>query len=253
MIRHRLARLLIVCAALVAAGCTAADGPRDGFAATDPYESFNRSILKGNLRADTYIVRPATVAYDTATPELVQHLVSNGLSHLGLATDFANYLLQADLNGSAKTLGRFALNTVLGAGGLLNPADEFGLRREANDFGLTLARYGVGEGPYLVLPLLGPTTLRDASGFVVDRAFSPTAYVGLVGSLDAVGPVTTGLGFIDARNRNFEIIDDVLYKSEDPYVTLRAAYLQRRRAAVGGEETPGSRLPDIFDDEGTTN
>ena len=93
------------------------------------------------------------------------------------------------MDGSLHTLGRFTINTVMGAGGFLNPADEFGLRRKPNDFGMTLARYGVGEGPYLVLPLLGPTTARDVSGFVVDRAFSPMTYVGVFTSAGRAGPV----------------------------------------------------------------
>lgn len=231
------------------ASCATAEGPRDGFAATDRYEGFNRSILKGNIRLDRYVLRPAAMTYDTVTPETVQHVVSNGLSHIGLANDFANYVLQGDVDNSLRTLGRFTLNTVLGAGGFLNPADEFGLRRKPTDFGLTLASYGVGEGPYLVLPLVGPTTARDFGGFLVDRALSPTAYLGYVTPADGIGPAITVMGFIDARNRNFEAIDSVLYDSEDPYVTLRAAYLQRRRAAVAGDDDPGATLPDIFEGE----
>ncbi len=242
-------RLLAIACVLVLTACSTAEGPRDGFAATDPYESFNRSLLRGNIRLDTYVLRPAAQAYDTVTPELFQHLISNGLSHLALVPDFANYVLQADVDGSLNTLGRFTINTVMGAGGFLNPADEFGLRRQPNDFGLTMARYGVGEGPFLVLPIIGPTTLRDAGGFAVDRVFQPTTYLGYVTAADAVGPSITVLGFLEARNSNFDVIDSVLYESEDPYVTLRAAYLQRRRSQVAGEDDPGSRLPDIFDDE----
>lgn len=250
MIATRLLAMLGPLLFLGVAACSTAEGPREGFAATDPYEPTNRAILKGNIRLDRYVLRPATMAYDTVAPETVQHLVTNGLAHLGLANDFANYVLQADVDGSLNTLGRFTINTVLGAGGLLNPADEFGLPRQQNDFGLTLARYGVGEGPYLVLPLLGPTTARDAGGFAVDRTvLSPTMYIGIFTPMDGVGPTSTGMGFVDARNRNFDLIDELLYDSEDPYVTLRAAYLQRRRAQVAGGDDPGARLPDIFDDE----
>ena len=242
-------RLLAIAFAIGLSACTTAEGPRDGFAATDPYESFNRSLLKGNIRLDSYVLRPAAQAYDTVTPELFQHLITNGLAHLALVPDFANYVLQADVDGSLHTLGRFTINTVMGAGGFLNPADEFGLRRKPNDFGLTLARYGVSEGPYLVLPLLGPTTARDAGGFVVDRFFQPTTYLGYVTSADAIGPSITAIGLVEARDRNFDLIDSVLYEAEDPYVTLRAAYLQRRRSLAAGDEDRGSRLPDIFDDE----
>lgn len=231
----------------IVAGCAAQEGARDGFAASDPYEPVNRGILKANIGLDTYVLRPAAQAYDLATPTTVQHIVTNGLSHLALPGDFANYVLQGDVDGSLNTLGRFTLNSVLGAGGLLNPADEFGLPRQPNDFGLTLARYGVAEGPYLVLPVFGPSTARDFTGTIVDRAFEPTTYIGAFTSMDAVGPAATGLGFVDARNRRFEQIDEILYDREDPYVVVRAAYLQRRRAAVLGEDAPGEGLPDIFE------
>lgn len=248
MFGRRLLVLLAPLAFAITSACTVAPEGREGFAATDPYESFNRTVLKNNIRIDRYFLRPTAIAYDTVTPETVQHVVTNGLSHLGLATDFANYVLQGDVDGSLHTLGRFTLNTILGAGGLLNPADEFGLPRKPTDFGLTLASYGVDEGPYLVLPLLGPSTARDFGGFIVDRALSPTAYLGFVTSADGIGPGLTFLGFVEARDRNMAIIDSVLYESEDPYVTLRAAYLQRRRAAAAGEDDPGARLPDIFED-----
>ena len=254
MIGRRLLALLAPLAFSVTAGCTVPENGRDGFARTDPYEPFNRAMLAGNIRVDRFVLRPATQAYDAVTPEVVQHMVTNGLQHLALFPDFANYLLQGDIDGSLETLGRFTLNTVLGAGGLLNPADEFGLPREANDFGLTLARWGVDEGPYLVLPLLGPSTARDFAGLIVDRAFVPTTYIGLADSsliVSAASPTVTVAGFLDARNRNFNLIDAALYESEDPYITVRAAYLQRRRSLVAGEDDPGARLPDIFEDDDT--
>lgn len=254
MTGRRLLALVAPFAFAVMTGCAVPDEGREGFAKTDPYESFNRSMLAGNIRMDKYVLRPTAQAYGTVTPEVVQHIVRNGLEHLALFPDFANYLLQGNIDGTLDTLGRFTINTVLGAGGFLNPADEFGLPRKPNDFGLTLARWGVDEGPYLVLPLFGPSTVRDFGGSIVDRAFWPTTYISVldVGDVVAVlSPVTTVVGFVDARNRNFTFIDDVLYENEDPYVTLRAAYLQRRRAQVAGEDDPGARLPDIFEDAET--
>jgi phospholipid-binding lipoprotein MlaA len=141
----------------------ASTGPRDGFAATDDYEPFSRAVHKNNIRIDRYFLRPVTQGYDYVTPTLFQHMISNGLKHIDLTNDFANYLLQGDVDGSLETLGRFTLNTVLGMGGFLDPATEFGLPKDDTDFGLTLASYGVGEGTYLVLPLVGPTTVLPAS------------------------------------------------------------------------------------------
>ena len=233
------------------AACSA-PGPRDGFAKTDEFEPMSRAFLDGNRRLDFYFLKPTAEIYDLVTPALLQHLIGNGLSHLELTGDLANYLLQGDWDRSLDTFGRFAINTIAGAGGLLDPAKDAGLRREPTDFGITLGKYGVGEGSYLVLPLLGPTTMRDTAGFIVDRAFSPTTYIGQFTSLDAVGPVTTGLGFVDARNRNAALIDEVLYEAEDSYVTLRSAYLQRRRSQVAGDEGVEDTVPDIFDDEAPT-
>ena len=235
-------------AAALLAGCTA-DGPRSGFAETDDAEPFNKAMHEVNIGLDSYVLRPVAQGYDVVTPTLIKHLIANGVSHLELPVDFANHLLQGDIDRSMDTLGRIVLNTMMGAGGLLDPATEFGLPRDENDFGLTLASWGVGEGTYLVLPLIGPSTLRDTAGFVVDMGFSPTTYIGQFTAMDGFGPTVTVLDNVDSRNRNADLIDDVLYNSEDAYVTLRAAYLQRRRALVAGEQGLEDRLPDIFDDE----
>jgi len=246
--RMRVKGLALTLLVVAVAACSA-PGPREGFAATDELEPMSRTFLAGNKRIDTFILRPTAEVYDEVTPTLIQHLIGNGLSHLELTGDFANYLLQGDVDRSLTTFWRFAINTVVGAGGLLDPAEDVGLLREPTDFGITLGRYGVGEGSYLVVPLIGSTTVRDLAGFVVDRAFSPTTYVGQFTDFDLVGPAVTGVGFVDTRNRNAAIIDEVLYEAEDPYVTLRAGYLQRRRALVAGEEGVEETLPDIFDDE----
>ncbi|MEM7189557.1 MAG: VacJ family lipoprotein [Pseudomonadota bacterium] len=241
---------MTVVAILVTAMMCACTAPEDrtGFGETDAVEPFNRRMLEGNKRMDTYLVRPAAQTYRTLTPDLIRMLVSNGLSHLALAGDMANHVLQVDVDGALATAGRFTVNTVMGAG-VLDPATEMGLPRMPDDFGLTLASYGVPEGSYLVLPLLGPTTVRDAVGFAVDRGFQPTTYLGDFGGSEFVSPGLTALNLVSRRDENFEIIDDVLYDSEDSYITLRAIYLQRRRALVRGDDGEGD-LPDIFEDEG---
>lgn len=240
--------MLAILLAMTVAGC-AAEGPRSGLAADDPYEPTNRFFHENNLRLDRYVLRPVAQGYDYVTPELFKHLIGNGISHLGLPGDVANYALQGDADRSLDALGRFTLNTIMGAGGFLDPATEFGLRRDKTDFGVTLGTYGIGEGFYLVLPVLGPSTVRDTAGFVVDRAFSPMTYVGAFTAADAAGPVVSGLEIVDRRNRNADIIDDVLYNSPDSYVTIRSGYLQRRRAQIAGEDGVQDNLPDIFDDE----
>ncbi|MEM1160040.1 MAG: VacJ family lipoprotein [Pseudomonadota bacterium] len=240
------AAILAVGLALPIAACSA-PGPRDGLAAADKVEPFNRRMLDGNKRMDTYLVRPVSQAYGAATPDLVKLLLTNGLSHLSLTGDLANHILQANVDGTLKTLGRLTLNTVIGAG-VLDPATEMGLPRSQTDFGLTLASYGVPEGTYLVLPLIGPTTARDAAGFAVDRMFRPTTYLGMVSGADGLAPGLTAVNIVNQRDQNFDLIDEVLYGSEDSYITLRSVYLQRRRSQVAGEGSTET-LPDIFDDE----
>jgi phospholipid-binding lipoprotein MlaA len=250
MMRSRMAVkwTVLACAVAVVAGC-AAEGPREGLAATDPYEPFNRRMLNVNKGLDRYALRPAAKAYDTVTPATFQFIIGNGLDYLETPIHFANYLLQGDVENSLETLGRFTLNTVLGGVGMLDPATEFGLPRQETDFGITLARWGVGEGPYFVLPLLGPSTARDLPSFVVDRAFSPLSYVGPFTTLDGLSPAVQAVDLLDTRTRNADLIDELLYETEDTYVTLRAAYLQRRRAMAAGEEGEIENLPDIFDQE----
>lgn len=243
LVRHSAAVLLLA----ILGACTA-EGPREGFAAADPYEPVNRVIHEGNVRVDRVLLRPLSQGYDFLAPTLVKHLIGNGLSHLDLPNDFANYLLQGDIDRGLNTLGRFTLNTILGAGGLLDPATEFGLPKEGTDFGVTLGRYGVGEGFYLVLPLLGPSTLRDAPSTIVDRGLSPLTYVGFFTDAEGIGPALTVTEIIDQRSRNADLIDSVLYESPDSYVTIRSAYLQRRRAKIAGEEGAIDNLPDIFDE-----
>ncbi len=244
--------LITLIGALCLSAC-ASSGPREGFAATDDAEPFNRSMHSVNVTLDEYALRPAAQAYDFATPALIQHMIGNGLNHIDLTKDFANHLLQGEFEASLRTFGRFTVNSILGMGGLLDPATEVGLPKETTDFGLTLASYDVDEGTYLVLPLVGPSTARDTFGFLVDTAFSPLTYVGPFTALDGLSPAVTAVDTIDARNRNADIIDEVLYNSEDSYVTLRSAYLQRRRSQSAGEEGAVDNLPDIFEEEAPAN
>jgi len=247
--RTRAVRSMIAVAVVAGvAACTSAD-PNADLSAADPYEGTNRAIHKFNLALDRNVLYPVAQGYDAVTPTTIKHILGNGFSHLDLPGNFANHLLQGEIDPALRTLGRFTINTVLGAGGLLDPATEFGLPKEDTDFGVTLGKAGVGEGPYLILPLLGPTTGRDLAGSIVDVAFRPTTYIGAIdASLTPEVPMAIRtLDVIDARDRNKDVIDDVLYKSEDSYVSLRSVYLQRRRALVAGDTSGADALPNIFE------
>jgi len=239
----------LLCLTLGLGACASTD-PAAGPAGMDPYEGTNRAIHSFNVGLDQYALRPAAKAYDTVTPTLFQHVIGNELSHLDLPVDIVNYALQGDFKASGRALGRFTLNTVLGAAGLLDPATEFGLPREETDFGVTLGKWGVDSGPFLMVPLIGPSNPRDLGGFAVDLAFSPSTYTGLTNSdvLNILSVPKAVLERVDARNRNADLIDNILYDSPDSYVTLRSIYLQRRQALISGG-TDTEALPDIFDEE----
>lgn len=247
----KFAAALVVAAAV--SGCASGPGPGGSFSERDPYEDTNRAIHSFNLGADQYVIRPAAQGYRTATPTLIQHMLGNMFDHFDTVTDFANYLLQGDLDRAGTAAGRFYINTFIGAGGLLDPATEFGLPKENTDFGVTLGKWGAEEGAYLVLPFFGPSTTRDLGGRVGDAAMSPFSYVGFFDSnvLNFFNPALSGAEVVHDRHVNASTIDEVLYESPDSYVALRAIYLQRRDRLVGGKETEVDRLPDIFDDEPT--
>ena len=241
-------RCLALVAILGVGACATAD-PQAELSATDPYEEGNRKMLDFNLALDRNVLRPVAQGYDVVTPTLVKHLLGNGFNHLDLPADFVNYLLQGEIDPALETLGRFTINTVLGAGGLLDPATEFGLPKDDTDFGITLGKRGVGEGTYWMLPVIGPTTTRDAFGGLVDIALSPTSYMGFVapGVSPELGLSLVVSEAIHDRDANGDLIDELLYESEDPYISLRSIYLQRRRSEVAGEDAGASVLPDIFD------
>lgn len=235
---------------VVSLGACASVPEGEGFAAQDPYENTNRKLHSFNIGLDQYVLRPVAKGYDVVAFGPIQHMIGNGFNHLNLPVDFANYLMQGEMRAAGRTLGRFTLNTLLGAGGLLDPATEFGLARESTDFGVTLGKWGVGSGPYWVVPFLGPSNPRDFAGFVVDRAFRVSTYFPIIDGI----PSGTGVGMTfteraDLRNQNADLIDEILYESPDSYVTLRSVYLQRREAQISGDDDEA--IPDIFDEETT--
>jgi phospholipid-binding lipoprotein MlaA len=135
---------------------------------TDPWEGFNRRMYYFNAKADEYVLLPIVTGYKQITPDVVETGLSNFFNNLAETSTFINSLLQFKLSVAGETLGRFAVNTTLGLAGLIDVATPIGLAAQDEDFGQTLGFWGVKAGPYLVLPLLGPSSLRDASGIVFD-------------------------------------------------------------------------------------
>ena len=232
-------------AAALASGC-ATPAP-EGQLIADPYEASNREFHEFNKGIDQVLLRPTAYVYREATPTLFQYLVGNAVDHIRLPVIFINNVLQADVDAALDTFGRFTVNTIAGAGGLLDPATEVGLPLAVTDGGVTLAEYGAEEGPYLVLPLLGPFTGRDAVGRALDFAVDPFNFVSVPGGAGS-SVARVAVPVVDSRAENFELVDDALYESDDSYVTVRTAYVLSRRRAVAGE-TEAEALPDIFGDE----
>ena len=136
--------------------------------AEDPFQGFNRSMYKFNYYLDEYFLLPLVSGYEFILPEFAQTGVSNFFDNIREVRTFYNSLLQGKGQKACTTLGRFVTNTIIGIGGLFDPATGFGMERQNEDFGQTLGVWGVGTGPYLVLPVLGPNTVRSATGYLVD-------------------------------------------------------------------------------------
>ncbi len=243
----RFSALLLVVAFLAA--CASSDQTNEaGFDdVNDPLESYNRVMFDVNQTIDGLILKPVAELYVLILPTWVQERVTNVLDNLGEPLNFANNLLQGKMERAGVSLGRFAINSTLGLAGMFEVAVDLGLERASEDFGQTLAVWGAEEGPYLVLPLLGPSNPRDAAGFVVDLFIDPMSYVL---SRDARLARTIVRG-VERRAANIENIETLEETSIDFYAALRELYRQYRANEIrDGELPPTMPIPSVdFDDE----
>jgi phospholipid-binding lipoprotein MlaA len=194
----------------------------------DPWEGFNRKIHRLNNAADKFVLRPLAVGYKKITPEPVQAGVSRFFANLSMPVTVVNQALQGRPGDAVRSLGRFAVNTTVGVVGVFDPASQFGMpSRDDEDFGQTLATWGWRDSRYLVLPLLGPRTVRDALGIVGDQPLSPIAQIqdsGVASGLQA-------LEIVDVRTQLLPI-DNFRRDALDDYVFVRDAWIQRRNRQV---------------------
>lgn len=202
----------------------------------DPWEGFNRSIYSFNLKADKYVLKPVASTYDKITPEPVKHGVRNFFSNLKSPTVLINELLQGRPVDSTKTLGRFAVNTTVGILGVFDPASSLGLERRNEDFGQTLAVWGWENSNYLVLPLIGPNSMRDFIGFIGDTPTNPMNY--------ADGGANAALQSMEITDMRAQFLpmDDMRTNAIDEYVMMRDAWAQSRSKEIieGAEPQPGT-------------
>lgn len=204
----------------------------------DPYEKTNRAIFKFNQGADKYVFKPVAKGYRGITNEYTREKVSNFLSNIKEPVRFANQVLQSKFVESGTTLSRFAVNTTVGVLGFNDPATEWELKKGDEDFGQTLASWGVGSGNYIVVPLLGPSTPRHLGGRVIDTISDPV-YISKNGEGD--GKVNTYKAYraanvISKRENMLDSMDKMERESDDYYATLRDKFTANRMKKINDED-----------------
>lgn len=198
----------------------------------DPLEGINRGVYKFNDVADRAVIKPVATAYKTVTPSPIRKGVSNFFSNIGMLTTIINDLLQFKFAHAFTDAGRFVINSTFGIAGLIDVASMDNIEKRNEDFGQTLGHWGVDTGAYLVLPFIGPSTVRDTAGLVVDTVTSdPITYTHNIGEIRLHNQLRTAQ-LIDKRTQLLDATDIVDNASIDPYAFLRDAYLQRRASLV---------------------
>lgn len=212
--------------------------------ANDPIEPLNRYFFELNRFFDTILIKPVATWYDGVVPNPARQGIRNFLDNLTSPVVLANDSLQGEWDRAGSTATRFGINTTVGVLGLFDPATGWGYPQHREDFGQTLATYGTPEGPYIFLPVLGPSPPRDLTGFVVDRFFDPLTYIYWDGAYTV--PVTRFvLNGIDVRSRNLDTLDQIERTSVDYYATVRSLYRQSRANEIANGKTDTDNLPDI--------
>lgn len=232
MMPYRFARLvaLVWAVGVLASGCATVAQPD----ARDPWESWNRGVFGFNEAADKAVLKPVAQGYVAVTPEWLRKGARNFFSNLGDIWSAVNNALQLRGQDTGDSVGRVMVNSTIGLLGFVDVASDLGIERHPANFGLTLGRWGVGSGPYVMLPLLGPSTLRDTAGLPLDSLGNPVSYV-------KDEPSRIGFMVVDAVGTRARLLgaDAVLEgASLDKYAFLRDAYLQRRRNQVYDGNSP---------------
>ncbi|MGH7805059.1 MAG: MlaA family lipoprotein [Candidatus Binatia bacterium] len=206
------------------------------FEEQDPWQGVNRKVFWFNDQLDVYVLEPVATGYDWVVPDRAQTSVANFFRNVRFPVVLGNDLLQGKMNAAATEVGRFFVNTTVGVVGLFDPATGWGLVSPEEDFGQTLGWWGAGTGPYLVLPILGPSTIRDGAGILVDVPMSVAPF--FVNSY-----ILYGARVLEVVNYRAQVLDTAAQAKEasvDYYTFMRNAYLQRREALVNDQTTPAT-------------
>jgi phospholipid-binding lipoprotein MlaA len=194
----------------------------------DPWEPFNRRVFAFNRQLDRLVLKPVASVWDTVLPDLAQESLGNFFDNLRMPVRLVNHLFQRNIDGAGREFARFFVNLSMGVLGFFDAATELGIATHEADTGQTLGVYGAGPGPYLVLPLFPPLTVRDGMGFAVDSALNPLNYVAPF----AAHAGSRGTNLVNDRALNLERFEGVEEATLDLYTAVRNAYLQRRQRAI---------------------
>ena len=224
----------------------AAARTKDSFAPNDPWEKMNRRFYALNRVIDHTLLRPLALGYSHNTPKIVQRLLHNFVTNISEPLVFMNDVVQLKPKRAMRTFARFATNSLIGIGGLFDPATGLGVPHRDNGFGDTLGRYGVGPGPYIYLPVVGPSTVRDLFGTGVDVVTQPIGFIQYHGDTGVLLG-TFFVGGLDERAAAEPDLQAIESMGTDSYATLRSFYLQNRQSEITGGVVKIEDLPDFGD------
>lgn len=253
IIRKASSLALMAVASIMLVACASADsykGYAGGVQVYDPFEESNRAVFAFNSAVDSAVIHPVVKGYRAVTPGPVRTGVSNFLKHLKSPVLFANQILQGDVGGAGDVALRAVINTFVGAGGLFDVAGYEGIDYETEDFGQTLAVWGVGHGPYLVVPFLGPSSLRDYAGYAVDSFADPLRWYLFNTEREGLYYAKLGADYLDLRDSIMDVLEDLEASSIDYYAAVRSTYYQRRQALIKDEmKAAGDDVPLVPSDD----
>ncbi len=213
----------------------------------DPLEPLNRQILDLNLLLDRILLKPVTKVYIAVVPEEGRDAMKRVLDNMKEPVVFINNVLQGEPKSAAIAVGRFAVNSTIGLAGLIDVAATGGLAKQTGDFGQTLFVWGLPEGPYLVVPILGPSNPRDLVGMGVDAYIDPFSFLATVKDIDEIQIGRFVIDGIDQRARVIDVLDELQKNSLDFYASLRSLAQQHRAAELRRGAAPGT-TPGFYDD-----
>ncbi len=231
----------LAAAALLLGGCATTGADSDAQVNPDPFERLNRGVFAFNQAADKALARPVARGYRAVTPPVVRTGITNFFDTLSVPRTLVNNLLQGKPKAAGQDLARLLLNLTVGLGGLIDVASQEGLPKNNEDFGQTLAVWGLGPGPYLMVPVLGPYTLRAGFGELGDWALRPIAYVD-----DSDVRLALEIFYLVHLRSQLLATDSLVDSALDPYLLVREAYFQRRQFLIYDGNPPEA---DFFDDD----